>query len=160
MASALAASEQAPLRLQKLNKKNIPAFSVTLSVSILMIGVLLNYLIPDRIFSYALTAIAWLMLGYWAVIALCHLNYVRGKSREKLFRGTFQLPGSPYANWFILLTILLVAVSFAINSSTRHVLYILVVWIGLLVAGYYGLIREEQFAGNFVKWLGLLFFLD
>jgi AAT family amino acid transporter/D-serine/D-alanine/glycine transporter len=160
MASALAASRQAPLRLQKLNKRKIPAFSVTLSVSILMIGVLLNYLIPDRIFSYALTAIAWLMLGYWAVIALCHLNYVRSKSREKLVRGAFQLPGSPYANWFILVTILLVAVSFAINSSTRHVLYILVVWIGLLVAGYYGLVREEQFARNFVKWLYLLFFLD
>jgi L-asparagine transporter-like permease len=65
MASALAASGQAPLRFQKLNKRNIPAFSVTLSVGILMIGVLLNYLIPDRVFSYALTAIAWLMLGYW-----------------------------------------------------------------------------------------------
>ena len=82
MASALAASGQAPLRLQKLNKRNIPAFSVTLSVSILIIGVLLNYLIPDRIFSYALTAIAWLMLGYWAVIALCHLNYVRGNPEK------------------------------------------------------------------------------
>jgi L-asparagine transporter-like permease len=58
MASALAASGQAPLRLQKLSKRNIPAFSVTLSASILMIGVLLNYLAPDRIFSYALTAIA------------------------------------------------------------------------------------------------------
>jgi AAT family amino acid transporter/D-serine/D-alanine/glycine transporter len=160
MASALAASGQAPLRLQKLSKRNIPAFSVTLSASILMIGVLLNYLAPDRIFSYALTAIAWLMLGYWGGIALCHLNYVRGKSRNKLGRGAFQLPGSPYTNWFILVMISVVAVSFVINGSTRHVLYILVVWIGLLVAGYYGLVREEQFARNFAKWLCLLFFLD
>jgi hypothetical protein len=47
--------------------------------------------------------------------------------------------------------ILLVAVSFAINGSTRHVLYILVVWIGSLVAAYYGLVRKKQFAGDFVK---------
>jgi amino acid transporter, AAT family len=160
MASALAASGQAPLRFQKLNKRNIPAFSVTLSVSILMIGVLLNYLIPDRIFSYALTAIAWLMLGYWGVIALSHLNYVRGKSRDKLERGVFQLPGSPYANWFILVTISLVAVSFAINGSTRHVLYILVAWIGSLVAAYYRLVRKMQFVRNLVKWLRLPLFLD
>jgi AAT family amino acid transporter/D-serine/D-alanine/glycine transporter len=152
MASALAASRQAPLRLQKLNKRNIPAFSVTLSFGILMIGVLLNYLIPGQIFSYALTAVAWLMLGYWGVIALSHLNYVREKSRNKLGRGAFQLPGSPYANWFILAMILLVAVSFAINGNTRHVLYILGVWIGSLIAAYY--------AGGFVKWLRLPLLLD
>lgn len=144
MAYALAISDQAPSGLKRLNKRNVPISSVTLSVGILLIGVLLNYLIPDKIFSYALTAIAWLMLGYWGAIAVSHLNYIKGRAKDNLSRGAFQLPGAPFTNWFILAVLAVVAISLAINGGTRGVLYCLLGWLSLLIAAYYGLVHRKQ----------------
>jgi AAT family amino acid transporter len=137
MLHALASSGQAPARLQRLNQRNIPSLSVTVSGGILMFGVVLNYLFPEKILGYLLTMVAWLLLWAWSAIALSHLFYRRSLSKEKSSRVNFRMPGSPYTNWAILLVIGLVAVMLAAYGSTRITFYILVSWLGLLTVSYY-----------------------
>jgi amino acid transporter, AAT family len=137
MLHALASSGQAPARLQKLNQRNIPSLSVTVSGTILVLGVVLNYLFPDKILGYLLTMVAWLLLWAWSSIVLSHLLYRRSVSKKKSTRVNFRMPGSPYTNWAVLLVIGVVAVMLAVYGSTRITFYILVSWLGLLTASYY-----------------------
>jgi amino acid transporter, AAT family len=137
MLHALSMSGQAPAQLQMLNRRKVPALSVSVSGGILMLGVALNYLIPDQIFSYALTMVAWLLLGAWGVIALAHLFYRRSASREMIARVGFRLPGAPYTNWLILLVIGVIGVMLAVHGGSRITLYILLSWFGCLIAAYY-----------------------
>src|SRR5260221_11062368 len=60
----------------------IPHFSVSLSGMAMLIGVGLNYVMPERLFGYLLTMVAWLILLVWANITLTHLLYRRAVSRN------------------------------------------------------------------------------
>jgi AAT family amino acid transporter len=133
----MASAGQAPVRLSTVNGRNVPYLSVTLSAGALIVGVLLNYFIPDTIFSYALSMVAWLTLWFWASIVLSHLFYRRSVPKERSGIGPFQLPGSPYTNWAVLLVLGLVAVLFALNSGTRVTFYFLLAWMTVLIVAYY-----------------------
>lgn len=134
---ALASSGDAPARLKRLNKRHVPYLSVTLSASVLMLGVVLNYFIPDRIFGYLLSAAAWIALWMWTSIMLSHFNYWRTISSDLRARVNFRLPGAPYTNWVVILALGGIAVLIAINGTTRITFYIIASWLVLLTAAFY-----------------------
>jgi amino acid transporter, AAT family len=137
MLHALASSGQAPARLRKLNERNIPSLSLTVSGSILMFGVVLNYLIPDKILGYLLTMVAWLLLWAWSSIALSHLLYRRAETKNKVRHANFRMPGSPYTNWAILLLMGVTAIMIAAYGSSPITFYLLLLWIVLLTVAHY-----------------------
>jgi AAT family amino acid transporter/D-serine/D-alanine/glycine transporter len=142
---ALASAGDAPTRLQALNKRKISYLSVTLSGAVLMFGVVFNYLIPDKIFGYLLSAVAWIALWVWTSIMLCHFNYWRTHSNGSTPRGsTFRLPGAPHTNWAIILVIGVIALLIAINGTTRITFYIMASWLVILVAAYHAKGPRQQ----------------
>ncbi len=134
---ALASSGDAPAPFQTLNQQKVPYFSVTLSGAVLMLGVVLNYLIPDKIFGYLLSACVWIVLWVWTAIMLCHFNYWRAHSKGSTARVNFRLPGAPYTNWAIILLIGVVAVLIATSGTTRVTFYVITLWLAILVTAYY-----------------------
>lgn len=136
MLRSLACSGQAPLRLQSLSRQGIPHFSVSVSGVAMLIGVGLNYVMPERLFGYLLTMVAWLILLVWANITLTHLLYRRAVSRGQAKRVTFRMPGAPYTSWLVLLAIGFVAVMLTIHESSVITLYIGLSWFGLLIVAY------------------------
>jgi amino acid transporter, AAT family len=134
---ALASSGDAPTRFQTLNKRKVPYLSVTLSGAVLLLGVVLNYLIPDKIFGYLLSACVWIVLWVWTAIMLCHFNYWRSRSKGSTSRASFRLPGAPYINWAIILLIGVVAVLIATSGTTRVTFYVITLWLVILVTAYY-----------------------
>jgi AAT family amino acid transporter/D-serine/D-alanine/glycine transporter len=120
-----------------LNKRKIPYLSVTLSGAVLMLGVVLNYLIPDKIFGYLLSACVWIVLWVWTAIMLCHFSYWRTLSKSSTSGVNFQLPGAPYTNWAIILLIGVVSLLIATNGTTRVAFYVITLWLGILVTAYY-----------------------
>jgi AAT family amino acid transporter len=136
MLRSLACSGQAPLRLQSLSRQGIPHFSVSVSGVAMLIGVGLNYVMPERLFGYLLTMVAWLILLVWASITLTHLLYRRAVSRGQAKRVSFRMPGAPYTSWLVLLAIGFVAVMLTIHESSVITLYIVLSWFGLLIVAY------------------------
>ena len=120
----------------KPRRQGIPHFSVSLSGMALLIGVGLNYVMPERLFGYLLTMVAWLILLVWANITLTHLLYRRAVSRGQAKRVNFRMPGAPYTNWLVLLAIGFVAVMLTIQQSSAITLYIVLSWLGLLMVAY------------------------
>jgi AAT family amino acid transporter/D-serine/D-alanine/glycine transporter len=123
--------------LKSLNKRHVPYLSVTLSGSVLLLGVVLNYFIPDRIFGYLLSAAAWIALWMWTSIMLSHFNYWRSSWKDARERVNFRLPGAPYTNWVVILALGVIAALIAINGTTRTTFYIIASWLVLLTAAYY-----------------------
>jgi AAT family amino acid transporter len=136
MLRSLASAGQAPLRLQSLSRQGIPHFSVSVSGMAMLIGVGLNYVMPERLFGYLLTIVAWLILLVWANIMLTHLLYRRAVSRGQAKRVSFRMPGAPYTSWLVLLAIGFVAVMLTIHESSVFTLYIVLSWFGLLTVAY------------------------
>ncbi|HLG90431.1 MAG TPA: amino acid permease [Alphaproteobacteria bacterium] len=99
--TALAAQGHAPRRLNVLDRNGLPIRSLTASAMAMLVGVLLNYLIPETVFSYLLTAATLLLMWSWMTITFCHLRYRRARMTE-MRPPIFPLPLYPYSNVMIL----------------------------------------------------------
>lgn len=133
MLHSLALAGSAPAPLRALTERQVPGRCVTACTAALLLGVLLNYLIPDKVFGYLMAAVSALLLWTWGVIVACHLVYRRNVARGCATAVAFQLPGYPFTNWLVLGFIATVAVLLAINPATRLVYYTAGAWFAVLV---------------------------
>jgi AAT family amino acid transporter/D-serine/D-alanine/glycine transporter len=133
MLHSLSRSGDAPKWLSYLNQRRIPARCVTACSLLLVIGVALNYLIPDRIFSYLMDGVAVLLLWTWGIIMLCHLVYRRKVARGEVAQVGFRLPLSPWTNWLVLIFVGAVAALLAFNRETRLAYYTATAWFSILL---------------------------
>jgi AAT family amino acid transporter/D-serine/D-alanine/glycine transporter len=136
MLYTLAGFRQAPAALHRVSRQKVPARGLVVSFAAMLVGVVLNYFVPERAFTY-ITSIATVCgLFVWGMIVYAHLNYRRYAAKAGLARSPFQLPGSPVTNWFVLAFLVLVLVLLAFNKDTVIALYVTPVWVVVLVAGY------------------------
>jgi amino acid transporter, AAT family len=110
---------------------------LTVSFAVMLIGVVINYFIPERAFVY-ITSIATVCgLFVWGMIVVAHLGYRRRVEAGLLPKSEFQMPASPAGNWFVLLFLAMVLVMLGFNSDTRIGLYVTPAWVLILVVGYF-----------------------
>ena len=102
----------------------------------MLIGVGLNYVMPERLFGYLLKMVAWLILLVWANITLTHLLYRRAVSKGQAKSVSLRMPGAPYTSWLVLLAIGFVAVMLTIHDGNVITLYIVLSWFALLTVAY------------------------
>lgn len=137
MIYGLASAGQAPGSIARLNRRQVPYRAVTLSTSILLIGVALSYIVPDKAFKYVLSMASWLLLWSWASILIAHLGYRRTLPKYRSRHGNFEMPGAPVTNWMVLAMIGMVAVLLTHDGEARLTFIVLAVWLALLFAFYY-----------------------
>ncbi len=92
MLHSLALAGSAPAPLQIVSERHVPRRCVTVCTLALLVGVLMNYLIPDRIFGYLMAAVSALLLWTWGVIVACHLVYRRKVARGEANAALFGCP--------------------------------------------------------------------
>lgn len=132
MLQSLAESGSAPRWLAPLNRRRVPGRCVNACAIVLLIGVALNYMIPDRIFGYFVACVSALLMWTWAVIMLCHLAYRRRVLRGEARQVGFHLPAAPYSNWLVLAFIGVVGALLALNSGSRAAYYSAGCWFAFL----------------------------
>ena len=136
MLYTLAQFKQAPARLGRVNARHVPAAGILLSGACMLIGVVLNYLVPEQAFIYV-TSIATIgAVWTWGIIVFAHLRYRRAVKQGHATAVTYRMPGAPYTNWFVLAFLFVVLVCLSLDASTRVALYIAPVWFALLTIGY------------------------
>jgi len=74
MLHALSEVGQAPSALGAINRRHLPAAAITASAALMLVGVLLNYLVPDQVraVSYTMPGAPlanWLVVGFLIVVA-------------------------------------------------------------------------------------------
>ncbi|GAA1114314.1 amino acid permease [Streptomyces javensis] len=93
---SMAMSGSAPKFTGAMSRTHVPYGGILLTSFFCVLGVGLNYVVPDKAFEIVLNFAAIGILSTWAMIMLCHLLFWRRAQAGRISRPGYRLPGSPY----------------------------------------------------------------
>ncbi|MFT8478479.1 amino acid permease [Gluconobacter oxydans] len=96
---ALALGGSGPKALGKLNRSSVPYVGILTTLGVYLVGVMLNYLIPSRVFEIVLNFSALGIISTWGFILLCQLRLQAAINRGDIAPTGFNMPGAPYTTW-------------------------------------------------------------
>jgi AAT family amino acid transporter len=133
----LAQQDQAPKSFKKINKGGVPSIAIIASAGALLIGVALNYLVPEKVFVWVTSISTFGAIWTWAVILLSQIKYRKQLSIKERAKLKYKMPLWPYGSYVSLAFLALVIGLMAYFPDTRIALIIGPFWIVLLVVVYY-----------------------
>ncbi|MDR4435200.1 amino acid permease [Bacillus tequilensis] len=135
MVYSLAKDNNAPESMAKLTQRKVPSNALFFSAIVILIGVTLNYIMPEGVFTL-ITSISTVCFIYiWGITIICHMKY--RKTRPELAKtNKFKLPLYPYTNYVILAFLAFILVVLALAQDTRVSLFVTPVWFILLIVIY------------------------
>lgn len=132
MLYSLSTKRQAPSALQRLSKHGVPVRGVLVTMACLMVGVLLNYLVPERIFGMMMSILAFNTVWTWGMVLIAHWRF----RRQQTGALAFQLRWWPLSSVVCLAFLAFVLVMLGYSADTRVALYVGVAWVLLLTLAY------------------------
>jgi AAT family amino acid transporter/D-serine/D-alanine/glycine transporter len=145
MLYTLAQFRQAPHAFAKVNARHVPATAITFSAVLMLIGVVLNYFVPEEVFVWVTSVALVGSLWTWGMIMYSHLKFREAVAEGRAPANAFRMPGAPVANWLVIGFLALVAVFLGIDPDTRVALYVAPIWFAILALGY-RMTRSEEAA--------------
>ncbi|NRF44171.1 amino acid permease [Bacillus subtilis] len=135
MVYSLAKDHNAPESMAKLTQRKVPRNALFFSAIVILIGVTLNYIMPEGVFTL-ITSISTVCFIYiWGITVICQMKY--RKTRPELAKtNKFKLPLYPFTNYLILAFLAFVLVVLALAQDTRVSLFVTPVWFILLIVIY------------------------
>jgi AAT family amino acid transporter len=132
----LAQQGQAPRMLGRVNDKGVPVYGVIVSVALLLVGVLLNYLAPQHVFVWLTSVSTFGAIWTWGVILIAQMRFRRTLSADQVARLPIRLPFYPFGSYIAIAFLTLVVVLMAFSPDTRIALAIGPLWIAALAVAY------------------------
>jgi len=136
---SMAMSGSAPRFTGNMSRSQVPYGGILLTSGVCVLGVGLNFVVPDDAFEIVLNFAAIGILATWGMIMVCHLVFWRKTENGELTRPSYRLPGSP---WTELVTLAFLAsvlvLMYADGGAGRTTVLCLPLIAGALVAGWYG----------------------
>ncbi|WP_327355763.1 amino acid permease [Streptomyces sp. NBC_01304] len=139
----LALNGQGPKVFTKLTKNGLPLIGTSVSASLMLVGVWINYEFPGEAFNYVVSFATISGMWAWIAILVSQIKYRRKADRGELPQSTFKAPGAPYTSWFALLFIGMVIVLMGIDKDSRISLYAAPLWALILGVGYLAIQRKN-----------------
>jgi len=134
----LANHDEAPKKFSKLTKNGVPGFAILASAAALLIGVVLNYIVPAKVFAWVTSIATFGAIWTWAIILLSQIRYRKSLKENEVEKLKYKLPLFPFTSYVSLAFLAFVIVLMAFSPDTRVALFIGPLWLGLLTAFYYG----------------------
>lgn len=141
MLRSLSQRGEAPAALGGLSRRRVPLTGIILSAGMMVIGVVVNLISPDRAFVYITSVSTIGIIFVWGMILVCHMIYRARVSRGELPGSDYRLPGAPVTSAIALAFLGLVVVLLFWTESGRTALVVGLVWAILLCVGYPALHR-------------------
>ncbi|WP_433745745.1 amino acid permease [Paenibacillus amylolyticus] len=135
MVFSMAKDHNAPESFARLNNRKVPANALFFSTIVILIAIVLNYIMPEGVFTLITSVSTVCFIFVWGIMVICHLRYRRTQP-ELASRSRFKLPLYPFSNVLILAFLAFVLVVLALAEDTRVALFVTPVWF-ILVAGIY-----------------------
>lgn len=141
MLYGLAKDDNAPKTFAKLNKNSTPAMALLMSSVVVGITIVLNYVMPEGVFSLISGISTVCFLFIWAIIVICHMKFLKQTKDED--RPKFRLKGAKVINILSLIFLALIIVICAVLESTRIALFITPIWFIALLIIYQVKFKEQ-----------------
>ena len=100
--------KQAPQVFQKLSRNGVPWMTVVVMAGVLLIGVVLNYLIPENVFIIIASIATFATVWVWLMILLSQVGMRRKLSKSEIKALDFPVIGWPYAPAFAIVFMLFI----------------------------------------------------
>ncbi len=142
----LAQQGQAPRMFAVTSRGGAPHRAVRLSIAALLLGVLLNYLVPAKVFVWVTSIATFGAIWTWAIVLITQMRFRRSLSEAERGQLVLRTPFYPYASWLTLAFLTLVIGLMAYFPDTRIALIVGPLWLVLLVVLYYlfGLDKKSE----------------
>jgi len=134
----LAQQGEAPADLGRISRRGVPGKAVIVSAAALLVGVVLNYFVPGKVFTWVTSIATFGAIWTWAVILISQIRYRKGLSASEKKSLIYKMPWAPYSSYATLAFLVLVIGLMAYFPDTRIALIVGPVWYGILIAFYYG----------------------
>lgn len=141
MLYGLAKDDNAPKTFAKLNKNSTPAMALLMSSLVVGITIVLNYVMPEGVFSLISGISTVCFLFIWTIIVICHMKFLKQTKEEE--RPKFRLKGAKVINILSLIFLALIIVICAVLESTRIALLITPIWFIALLIIYQVKFKEQ-----------------
>jgi L-asparagine transporter-like permease len=150
MLYGLSIRREAPMYLKKVNGNQVPVHGVLTTVGVALIGVIFNYLVPGKAFTYvtSLTVIGGLFI--WAMIVVTNRKFRQNLSKEAVGRLKYPMHFYPYGNVLVLAFLAAVVIMMAVDEEMRLALYVAPFWFGMLFGTFKMFIEKAEQAGKVV----------
>ncbi|MGL4858730.1 MAG: amino acid permease, partial [Enterobacteriaceae bacterium] len=133
----------APKSFLYVSNNGVPRLTVAVMIAALLCGVLLNYLIPDRVFVFIATIAAFATIWVWLMILCSHLAMRRSMPAAEIKKLEFPVPMWPAASVLATLFLLFVLGIMGYFEESRNALIVGVAWIAILVVSYYIWVKKK-----------------
>ncbi len=147
MLYGMAYEGRAPSAFAKATRTGVPRNAVAVSLAALLFGVFLNYLAPEKIFSWATALATFAAVWTWCVILVAHLRFRSGLSEAARRDLQYPLFLSPLTNYVGLLMLGGVLILLALSPDTRPALVAGPIFIALLAGAYTRFLRPRRGGG-------------
>ncbi len=135
MLYGLAQQGNAPKLFAKLNTKGVPVTSVLASSACTLVAVVLNYLLPGKVFMYLISVAILAAIINWAMIIIANLKFraVKGADAAKL---DFKVPLYPFSNYVCLGFLAMIILLMLQIEDMKLSVYIMPLWLVILWIGF------------------------
>ncbi len=135
MLYGLAQQGNAPQVFAKLNNKGVPVTGVLVSSACTLVAVVLNYLVPGKVFMYLIAVAVLAAVISWVVIIIANLKFraAKGEEADKL---EFKVPWHPHSNYACLAFMIMLVVLMLQIDSMKMSVYIMPLWLVVLWIGF------------------------
>jgi AAT family amino acid transporter len=143
---SLSINGYAPEKFAHLSESGVPHRAVMAAVMVPMVGVVLNYFVPDKAFQYVMAAVTFIGLMVWIAILYTQMRFRKSLTPAQAESLSYRTPWWPYSSWFALAFIVLVIVLMGLHEDARAALILGPCLLVVYVAMYYvlGLHRKNK----------------
>ncbi|MEU6659946.1 amino acid permease [Streptomyces sp. NPDC046821] len=128
---------QAPAAMRKVTRTGAPWLTTLIMIGALLLGVLLNYLMPQNIFLIIASIATFATVWVWMMILFSQVAARRKMSAEEASKLKYPAPFWPYGQIITIAFMVAVLVLLAFSSDTRVALLVGVVWLALLAGIFF-----------------------
>jgi AAT family amino acid transporter len=136
MLFSLAQNGHAPKSFTSISKSGVPHIALFSTIVILMFGVLLNYLMPEKVFAVVTSIATFSGILTWIMILLAQLKFRRSLSAEETAQLKYRMWFWPTSSYLTLAFLAFVVGLLAFFEETRIALYVGFTFLFILIAIY------------------------
>ncbi|ANC00596.1 MULTISPECIES: amino acid permease [Pseudomonas] len=136
MMYGLAEQGQAPRGFAQLSRHGVPWLTVLVMGAALLLGVLLNYLIPEDVFLLIASIATFATVWVWLMILVTQVAMRRRMSREQAAALEFPVPFWPWGPALAIVFMLFIFGVLGYFPNTQAALLVGVAWVVFLVLSY------------------------
>ncbi|MFJ4443489.1 amino acid permease [Pseudomonas sp. NPDC089422] len=137
MMYGMAQNGQAPAGFAALSRFGVPWMTVAVMGVALLLGVVLNYLVPEDLFLVLAAVVTFSIVWVWLMILLSQVAMRRGMSKEQVAALDYRVPLWPVGPACAIAFMVFIFGVLGWFPASRTALYVGVGWLVLLSLGYW-----------------------